>query len=312
MKAMQINNYGGSDVISINDNVPIPKVPSGKVLVEVKASGVNPVDWKIREGYFQQMVPLKFPTTLGTDFSGIIKELGENASTDFNIGDEVYGQASVLSGGSGSFAELVLTNIDSIGPKPKTLNPIEASGLPLVGVSAWQALVENIGLSKNQKILIHGGAGGIGSIAIQLAKHLGAYVATTVKSKDKEFVRQVGADEIVDYTTQSFNDILQDYDAALDTVGGETYRKSFKVLKNNGTIVSMLEQPDSNLMNQYGIKAIFQFTETTNERLSKLARWIDQDNIKVNVEKTFPLAETAKALDYQKDSHPRGKLVITI
>jgi alcohol dehydrogenase len=312
MKAMQINNYGGSDVISINDNVPIPKVPPGKVLVEVKAAGVNPVDWKIREGYFQQMVPLEFPTTLGTDFSGIIKELGENASTDFNIGDEVYGQASVLSGGSGSFAELVLTNIDSIGPKPNTLNPIEASGLPLVGVSAWQALVENIGLSKNQKILIHGGAGGIGSIAIQLAKHLGAYVATTVKSKDKEFVRQVEADEIVDYTTQSFDDILQDYDAALDTVGGETYRKSFKVLKNNGTIVSMLEQPDSNLMNQYGIKAIFQFTETTNERLTKLARWIDQDNIKVNVEKTFPLAETAKALDYQKDSHPRGKLVITI
>jgi NADPH:quinone reductase-like Zn-dependent oxidoreductase len=122
----------------------------------------------------------------------------------------------------------------------------------------------------------------------------------------------VGADEIVDYTTQSFDDILQDYDAALDTVGGETYRKSFKVLKNNGTIVSMLEQPDSNLMNQYGVKAIFQFTETTNERLTKLARWIDQDNIKVNVEKTFPLSQTAKALDYQKDSHPRGKVVITI
>jgi NADPH:quinone reductase-like Zn-dependent oxidoreductase len=115
MKAMQINNYGGSNVISINDNVPIPKVPPGKVLVEVKASGVNPVDWKIREGYFQQMVPLQFPSTLGTDFSGVIKELGENSSTGSNIGDEVYGQASVLSGGSGSFAELVLTNIDSIG-----------------------------------------------------------------------------------------------------------------------------------------------------------------------------------------------------
>ena len=312
MKSIQINKYGGSDVLGINDNVPIPKVSTGKVLVEVKASGVNPVDWKIREGYFQQMVPLQFPATLGTDFSGIIKELGENASTGFNIGDEVYGQASPLSGSSGSFAELVLTNIDNIGPKPKTLNPIETSGLPLVGVSAWQALVENIGLSKNQKILIHGGAGGIGSIAIQLAKHLGAFVATTVKSEDKEFVRQLGADEIVDYTTQNFEDILQDFDAVLDTVGGETYKKSFKVLKNNGTIVSMLEQPDSNLMKQYGVKAIFQFTETTNERLTKLAQWIDQNNIKVNVEKTFPLAETAKALEYQKDNHPRGKVVITI
>ena len=312
MKSIQINDYGGNDVISINDNVPIPKVSAGKVLVEVKASGVNPVDWKIREGYFQQMVPLQFPATLGTDFSGIIKELGENASAGFNIGDEVYGQSSPLSGSSGSFAELVLTNIDNIGPTPKTLNPIDASGLPLVGVSAWQALVENIGLSKYQKILIHGGAGGIGSIAIQLAKHLGGFVATTVKSEDKEFVRQLGADEIVDYTTQNFEDILQDFDAVLDTVGGETYRKSFKVLKNNGIIVSMLEQPDSNLMKQYGVKAIFQFTETTNERLTKLAQWIDQNNIKVNVEKTFPLAETAKALDYQKDNHPRGKVVITI
>ena len=184
--------------------------------------------------------------------------------------------------------------------------------MPLVGVSAWQALVENIGLSKNQKILIRGGAGGIGSMAIQLAKHLGSYVATTVKPEDKEYVQQLGADEIVDYTTQSFENILHDYDAALDTLGGETYRKSFKVLKNNGTIVSMLEQPDSNLMDQYGVKAIFQFTETTNERLTKLSQWIDQNNIKVNVEKTFPLAETAKALDYQRDVHPRGKVVITI
>jgi len=312
MKSIQINKYGGSDVVDINNDVSIPRVSTGKVLVDVKAAGVNPVDWKIREGYFQQMVPLQFPATLGTDFSGIIKELEENASTDFNIGDEVYGQGSPLSGGSGTFAEMVLTNIANVGLKPKTLNHIEASGLPLVGVSAWQALVENIGLSKNQKILIHGGAGGIGSIAIPLARHLGAYVATTVKPDDKEFVQQLKADEIVDYTAQSFEDILQDYDAALDTVGGETYRKSFKVLKNNGTIVSMLEQPDSNLMKQYGVKSIFQFTETTNERLTKLSQWIDQNNIKVNVEKTFPLTETANALDYQKDNHPRGKVVITL
>jgi NADPH:quinone reductase-like Zn-dependent oxidoreductase len=312
MKSVQINKYGAGDVTNLNDDAPIPKVSAGKVLAEVKAVGVNPVDWKIREGYFQQMVPLQFPATLGTDFSGIIKELGENTSTDLNIGDEVYGQGSPLSGGSGTFAEFVLTNINGIARKPKNLNHIEASGLPLVGASAWQALVENIGLSKNQKILIHGGAGGIGSIAIQLAKHLGSYVATTVKPDDKEFVQQLGADEIVDYTTQSFDDILQDYDAVLDTVGGETYRKSFKVLKNNGTIVSMLEQPDSNLMKQYDVKAIFQFTETTTDRLTKLAQWIDQNNIKVNIEKTFLLAETSKALDYQREVNPRGKIVVTV
>lgn len=258
------------------------------------------------------MAPLQFPVTLGMDFSGVINQLGEGVSTDLNIGDEVYGQASLLSGGSGSFAEFVLTNINSIAHKPKTLNHIEAAGLPLVGVSAWQGLVENIGLSRNKRILIHGGAGGIGSIAIQLAKHLGAHVATTVRPEDEEFVRKLGADEIVDYTSQSFEDMLHGYDAVFDTVGGETYRRSFKVLKNNGIIVSMLEQPDSDLKNQYGVKAISQFTETTSERLTKLAEWVDQNNIKVNVDKTFSLNEAANALDYQKDVRPRGKIVLTV
>ena len=312
MKSIQINKYGGSDVVYTKDDVPMPKVSACKVLVKVRASGVNPVDWKIREGYLQQMAPLQFPATLGTDFSGVINQLGGSVSTDLKIGDEVYGQASLLSGGSGAFAEFVLTNINSIAHKPKTLNHIEAAGLPLVGVSAWQGLVENIGLSRNQRILIHGGAGGIGSIAIQLAKHLGANVATTVRPEDEEFVRNLGADEIVDYTSQSFEDMLHDYDAAFDTVGGETYRRSFKVLKNNGIIVSMLEQPDSDLMNQYGIKAISQFTETTSERLTKLAEWVDQNNIKVNVDKTFSLNEAANALDYQKDVRPRGKIVLTV
>jgi NADPH:quinone reductase-like Zn-dependent oxidoreductase len=165
------------------------------------------------------------------DFSGIIKELDRDSSTPFRVDDKVYGQSSILFGGPGSFAELALVNLSSIATKPKTLNHIEAIGLPLVGVSAWQALVENIELSKDQKILIHGGAGGIGSLVIQPAKNRGAFVATTVKSVDTEFVQLLGADEVIDYTTQSFDDMLQEYDAALDTVGGETYRKSFKVLK---------------------------------------------------------------------------------
>lgn len=199
-----------------------------------------------------------------------------------------------------------MTKSDNIEPKPKT------SGLPLVGVSAWQALVDNIRLSRDQKVLVQGGAGGIGSIAIPLAKYLAAYVFTTVKSEDKEYARRLGADEVVDYTKQNFEDILKEYDAVLDTVGGQTYQKSFKVLKNNGTIVSMLEQPNSDLMEEYDVKAIFQFTETTKERLTKLAQWVDQNNIKVNIEKTFHLGETSIVLDYQKDYHPRCKVVIAI
>src|SRR5919201_1265160 len=158
------------------------------------------------------------------DFLGVIIQLGEEgASSYFKQGDEVYGQASVLRGGSGAFAELALVDKDSIAHKPKTLNQIETAALPLIGVSAWQALVENIGLSKDKRILIHGGAGGIGSIAIQLAKKLDAYVATTASTNDKQFVQELGADQVIVYRTQAFEDVIHDYDAAYDTVGGETY-----------------------------------------------------------------------------------------
>src|SRR5919106_4300211 len=272
MKSAQIKRYGGSEVVEINQSTPAPNDPSaGKVLVRIKAAGVNPADWKIREGYMQQMMPLQFPSTLGMDFSGIVEKIGEGVS-DFKYNDEVYGQASLIRGGSGAFAEMALANADTIAHKPKTLSHEEAAGLPLAGVSAWQALVETIGLSKNQKILIHGGAGGIGSIAIQLAKQLGAYVATTVSANDKQFVQELGADVVIDYKTQTFEDVLHEYDAVFDTVGGETYTRSFNVLKKGGIIVSMLEQPNSELMSRYGIKAIFQFTQADRERLRKLAR----------------------------------------
>jgi alcohol dehydrogenase len=316
MKSAQFKRYGGSDVIEINQTTPTPTLAAGNVLVEIKAAGINPIDWKIREGYMQQMIPIQFPSTLGMDFSGVIKQVGEGVvSSDFKQGDEVYGQAGVTNGGSGAFAELALANVEHIAHKPRRLNHLEAAALPLVGVSAWQALVENMGLSKDQKILIHGGAGGIGSIAIQLAKHLGAYVATTVSTNDKQFVEKLGADEVIDYKTQSFEDVIHNYDAAYDTVGGETYTKSFKVLKKgSGIIVSMLEQPNSELMQQFGIKAIFQFTQVNKERLRKLSEFVDQqnNNIEIHTDKIFPLDEARKALDYQKDVHPRGKIVLVI
>lgn len=313
MKVIQIKKYGSNDVVEVNETAPAPSLSSGKILVNIKASGVNPVDWKIREGYMQQIMPLQFPSTLGLDFSGVVKQVEEDAHSDFKQGDEVYGQASIFSGGSGAFAEWALASKDSIAHKPKTLNYLEAAALPLVGVSAWQAFVEHIRLSKDKKILVQGGAGGIGSIGIQLAKHLGAFVATTVSTDDKQFVQELGADQVIDYKTENFEDIVHDYDAVFDTVGGDTYKRSFKVLKKgSGMIVSTLEQPNSELMNQYGIKAVFLFSQVNRQRLTKLAEWVDQNNIKVNIDKTFSLDEAAKALDYQKEGHPRGKLVLTI
>jgi alcohol dehydrogenase len=317
MKSARIKDYGSArDVIEIDQNASVPNDPSeGKVLVKVKAAGVNPIDWKISEGYMKQIMPIEFPATLGWDFSGIVEKAGAGVS-DIKQGDEVYGQSSVVIGGSGTFAEMALANADNIARKPITLSHEEAAGLPTVGVSAWQALVDIIGLSKGQKILIHGGVGGVGSIAIQLAKYIGAYVATTVSGKDKQFAKEeIGADEIIDYKTQTFEDVLSshDYDAVLDTVGGETYTRSFKVLKRgSGIIVSTLEQPNQELMEKFGVKAIFEYSQVSRERLTKLAQWVDQNNVHVNVDKTFPLEDAAKALDYQKVAHPRGKVVLAI
>jgi alcohol dehydrogenase len=317
MKSARIKDYGSArDVIEIDQDSPVPKDASeGKVLVKVNAAGVNPIDWKMSEGYLQQVMPIEFPATLGWDFSGILEKAGAGVS-DIKQGEEVYGQSSVVMGGSGTFAEMALANADNIAQKPKTLSHEEAAGLPTVGVTAWQALVDTIGLSKGQKILIHGGAGGVGSIAIQLAKYLGAYVATTVSEKDKQFVKEeLDADEVIDYKTQTFEDMLSshDYDAVLDTVGGETYTRSFKVLKKgSGIIVSTLEQPNQELIEKFGVRAIFVFSQVSRERLTKLAQWVDQNNIHVNVDKTFPLEDAAEALDHQRVAHPRGKVVLAI
>jgi alcohol dehydrogenase len=319
MKSAQIKGYGDSEVLEINPNAPSLNDPSeSMVLVTVKAAGVNPSDWKLREGFFKEMAPLRFPATLGMDFSGVIEKVGEGVSSstpDLKQGDEVYGQAGVMAGGSGAFAEMALANADKIAHKPKTLTHEQAAGLPLVGVSAWQALVEIMGLSKGKRILIHGGAGGIGSISIQLAKHLGAYVATTVSTNDVQFVKEeLGADEAIDYKTQTFENVLpHDFDAVFDTVGGETYTRSFKVLKRgDGVLVSMLEQPVQEIMDQFGVKALFLFSQANRERLTKLAEWVDQNNIRVNVERTFPLDEARAALDYQRDVHLRGKIVLAM
>lgn len=311
MKAARINGYGESDVVEFDREAPVPPVSEGKLLIGVRAAGVNPFDWKVRAGYFQEAMPLQFPVTLGGDFAGVVMEVGVGV-TRFNPGDEVYGQANVFSGGSGAFAEIVLADQKSVAIKPKTTDFIEAAALPLTGVSAYQALVENIGLSEGWKILIHGGAGGIGTVAIQLAKHLGAYVATTAVADETPYVRGLGADEVIDYRTERFEDIVHNFDAVYDTVGGDTYTRSYKVLKQGGVILSMLEQPNETLMAEHGVKAIYQFTQVTSERLSKLAGLVDGGSIKARIDRIFPLGQAGDALAYLQQDHPRGKVVLEI
>lgn len=313
MKAAQINTYGGGEVVEINRNAPEPIIAPGKVLVEVYAAGVNPVDWKIREGYLKERAPLQFPATLGGDFSGVVKEVTEGVS-EFKKGEEVYGQAGLVNGGSGSFAEIALADMQKIARKPKQASHVEAGALPLAGVSAWQGVVEHINLQKGQKILIHGGAGGIGSFAVQIAKHLGAYVATTVNADDIAYAKELGADEAIDYQSQRFEDSAREYDAVFDDSGsgGDTYERSFQVVKKGGIIVSMTEQPRDDLAEQYGVRTMRQSTEVSNERLTKLAELVDQGVLKVYIDKTFSLGEAAEALTYLQTKHSRGKVVLGI
>jgi NADPH:quinone reductase and related Zn-dependent oxidoreductases len=211
-------------------DIPNPIPAKGQVVVEVYAASINPFDQTIREGYLKDKISLQFPVTLGGDLAGVVTEVGEGV-IDLRKGDEIYGSAIVLNKGSGAFAEYASVNIANSGLKPKRITFEEAAALPLVGSSAVQALEEHIKLQSAQKILIHGGAGGIGSIAIQLAKALGAYVATTVGTDDIQFVKDLGADEVIDYKTQKFEEILKEFDAVFDMVGRETTDKSFTSTK---------------------------------------------------------------------------------
>ncbi len=309
MQAIQINAYGSNEVVAINSNVPKPMISENKLLVKMHATGVNPVDWKIRSGYLQDFRPIEFPFTLGMDFSGIVVEIGSKVS-NFKVGDSVYGMANVFDGDTGTFAEFICVDASVVNFKPKNIGFIEAASLPMAAISALQAIMDYIGLSKDQKILIHGGSGGIGTFAIQLAKYLGAYVATTVSESNKKFAKELGADAVIDYRNESFENLLENYDFVLDTIGGETYIKSFQILKKGGIIVSMLEAPNEKLMQRYGVRSILEFTGMSTESLSKLTELVEKEIIKIHISKVFSFQEASKALDYLQYNHPRGKVVI--
>jgi alcohol dehydrogenase len=310
MKAAQINGYGGQDVMKTLDNAPKPTAGVGQVLVEVRAAGVNPFDVKVREGYMKEFIPLEFPTILGGDVAGTVAEIGGDV-TGFIVGQAVYGMANAA-GGQGSFAEFTPVNAQQLVSKPKSVDFVTAAALPLAAVSAYQALVDHIGLQAGQKILIHGGAGGIGSLAIQIAKDLGAYVATTANSTETDFVKSLGADEAIDYQTQNFSALLKDYDAVFDTVGGETNAKSYTILKKGGKLVSMVQPADEALAKQYDVQYTQQSSKLTVERLTKIADLVDNGKLKAKVDKVFPLAQAAEALEYLKTGHPHGKVVIQV
>jgi NADPH:quinone reductase-like Zn-dependent oxidoreductase len=311
MKAVKYSNYGGIDALEVVLNADKPAIGDGQVLVEVEAASINPVDYKVRLGYMKDFVPLKFPATIGGDFAGVVKEIRGGGSA-FKNGDKVYGQAIVLNGGSGSFAEFVAANSANTAKAPKTIDFLHAACLPLAGASAVQAIEDAIKLKKGQRILIHGGAGGIGSIAIQLAKSIGAEIATTVSERDISFVKELGADTVINYHTQEFDEVLKDFDAVLDLVGGGTTTKSFKVLRKGGVLVCLAGRPDEALAAKNGITAMGQMTGTDTKHLDRLTALVDNGVIRIHVDKIFTINQAREAFTHAELNHPRGKVVLTM
>lgn len=308
MKAAQLVKY--HEDLKVNPDVVRPLAGEGVVLVEVMAAGVNPFDIKICDGVVALPEDVSLPATLGGDVTGVVVELGPGVQ-GFEIGQSVYGQAGAMSG-QGSFAEFTPVKSSQLAPSPRGLDDVMVAALPLVSTSAYQALVDHMNLQSEQKILIHGGAGGIGSVAIQLAKHLGAYVATTARGADIEFVKSLGANEAIDYENQDFTQLISDYDAVFDTVGGGTNEKSYAVLRRGGTLVSMVAQPDETRVEKCGINYVAQFTRCTTERLIAITKLVESGAIKVKVDKVFSLDQAAEALEYLKSGHPQGKVVIRV
>jgi NADPH:quinone reductase-like Zn-dependent oxidoreductase len=309
MKAAQISEYGDPSVITIND-IAKPVVEDGKVLVEVVAASLNPFDTTVREGRAAKMIAA-LPVTLGGDIAGTVVEVGAGVD-GFKAGDKVYGQAAAVAGNSGAFAEFAVTKANQLALAPANVDPTVAAALPLVGVSALQALQDHINLQSGQKILIHGGSGGIGSIAIQIAKHIGAVVATTVPAGEVAFARELGADEVIDYTSQDFQELIHDYDAVFDTAGGDVFAQSLSVLKRGGIAVSMIAHVDEAAASEHGVTALTQGTKVTTEALDKLRQLVEDGIITVRIDSVLPLERVQEAFRRRESGQAHGKVVLGI
>ncbi|MED3552689.1 NADP-dependent oxidoreductase [Cytobacillus praedii] len=331
MKAMVIDKYG--KVPMRLAEIPTPEIGENEVLAEIHAASVNPVDFKIRDGKVKLLVKYKMPLILGNDFSGVIAKVGAKV-TRFKVGDEIY--ARPRKSKIGTFAEYIAIHEDDIALKPKNLSFEEAASIPLVGLTSYQALADIMQLQKGQKILIQAGAGGVGTFAIQLAKLMGATVATTASAAGANLVTSLGADEIINYNTEKFEEILKNYDAVFDTLGGEILEKSFEVIKSGGKIVSVSGLPNARFGKEYGsgffktllfsaashklsklekkhnVQYTFLFMKPSGEQLRIITNFIETGKIKPIIDRVFPFEDAQKAMEYAETGRAKGKVIVKI
>ena len=315
MKAIAIDGFGGPDMLQLLE-LPEPKPEPDEVLIKLAYASVNPVDWKIVAGRLQSRFPHHFPLVPGWDAAGTIAGMGAKAA-GFSLDDEVYAYCRKPVIQWGTYAEYVTVPAANVAPKPKRMSFAQAATIPLVGLTAWESLFDAAGLQSGQTVLIHAGAGGVGSMAIQFAKHAGAKVLTTAGSANHDYVRSLGADFAIDYKAGSFVDAAREIapdgvDVVFDTVGGETQAESYKALRKGGVLVSITAPPGAAEVERHGVRGAYVFVSPNGQHLRRIAELIDAGHIRAPEIQEMPLSRAADAHRLSQEGHVRGKIALRI
>lgn len=307
MKAIRFHAFGEAKVL-VYEDVPKPVAQAGEVLVRVRAAGVNPVDWKIRSGAAKSLSP-KLPQIPGFDVAGVVASVGADVER-FKVGDEVFSYLSLRRGGA--YAEFVAIPEGEVAAKPEKVDFVHAAAVPLAALTAWQALFDQADLKEGQTLLVHGGAGGVGHFAVQLAKAKGAKVIATASEKNLAFVKELGADQVIDYRAQKFEEHVREVDVVLDSIGGDTLARSYQVLKKGGFVVSIVAPPDQAKLAELGLRGAVFLVQPNSAQLTEIAKLIDAGKVEPIVSETLPLAEAKRAHELSQAGHTRGKIVLRI
>jgi NADPH:quinone reductase-like Zn-dependent oxidoreductase len=308
MKAVVLHHYGGPEVLRLEDT-PRPQPKDDEVLIRVIAASVNPVDVAIRSGKYAQYFHTTLPLIPGMDAAGVIEKVGSKIST-LKAGDGVYAFFTLRE--EGGYGEFALAKENEVARKPSSLTYEQAAAVPAAGSTAWQALIDAAKLGAGQTVLIHGGSGGVGHFAIQIAKARGARVIATASTANQEFLKKLGVDQAIDYTATKFEEKVKDVDVVLDAVGGDTLHRSYGVVKKGGIIVTIADEPDQAALDAHGIRGVSISSAPKSETFAELTRLIEAGKVKPVVTQVFPLAEVARAQEQIATRHTRGKIVLRV
>ena len=308
MKAVRIHQYGGREVLSL-DEIPVPDIAPDDVLVRVVAASINPVDWKVRAGYLARMIPHPLPLTLGWDVSGVVAAVGDQVR-QWQVGDAVYSRPDLAR--NGTYAEFVAIRASECARKPRTISHVEAASLPLAGITAWEAMMDTAQVRAGQRVLVHAGSGGVGSLAIQLVKAAGATVIATASGRNRALVESLGVDQFVDYTTTKVADAVAPVDVVFDTIGGDVQEASWSLLKPGGIQVSIISPPDEAKAAALGVRGGFVFIGPNAPVLDRLAAMVDGGKLRPLVGAEFALEDVAQAHALSESGRAVGKIVLYV